>query len=66
MDDEDLMDDLMAQLDSNDQTVQAESAVVLNEMQIKQAADTPPPATPKQDSKSRHKARQVRIYANYY
>ncbi|KAI0928749.1 hypothetical protein AcW1_005904 [Taiwanofungus camphoratus] len=60
MDDEDLMDDLMAQLDSNDQTVQAESAVVLNEMQIKQAADTPPPATPKQDSKSRHKARQAR------
>ncbi|THH32125.1 hypothetical protein EUX98_g2074 [Antrodiella citrinella] len=52
--DDDLMDDLFSQLDSKDQNVQAESAAVLTEMQVHQ------PATAKKDSKSRHKARQVR------
>jgi len=60
MDDDELMDDLMAQLESKDPDVQAESAAVLNDMSIKKAADTPPPATPKQYSKARHQARQAR------
>ena len=66
MDDDALMDDLMAQLDSRDTTVQAESAAVLHEMNVNKAADTPPPppaASPppqKQDSKARHRARMVR------
>ncbi|GBE82314.1 cysteine proteinase [Sparassis latifolia] len=58
MNDDELMDDLMAQLDSRNQAVQAESATVINEMQIQKAADTPPPS--KHDSKSRHQARQAR------
>ena len=64
MDDDALMDDLLAQLDSRDKTVQSESASVLNEIHINKAADTPPPApappSQKQDSKSRHRARMVR------
>ena len=62
MDDDALMDDLMAQLDSKDTTVQAESATVLHEMNVNKAADTPPAASPppqKQDSKARHRARMV-------
>ncbi|TFY53199.1 hypothetical protein EVJ58_g9579 [Rhodofomes roseus] len=43
MDDDVLMDDLMAQLDSRDTSVHAESAAVINEMNINNAADTPPP-----------------------
>ena len=58
--DDDLMDDLCSQLDSKDQNVQAESAAVITEMQVHQPV--PDPRT-KQDSKSRHKARQVRTIA---
>lgn len=58
MNDEDLMEDLMAQLDSKDKTVQEESATVLNEMQLNQVADQIEKSK-KQDSKSRHQARQV-------
>ncbi|KAG6854318.1 hypothetical protein C0991_008213 [Blastosporella zonata] len=56
--DEDLMDDLFAQLDSRDQTVQAESAAVITEVQTKQAERID--GRSKQDAKSRFKARQVR------
>lgn len=63
-DDNDLMDDLMAQLDSRDQNVQAESATVLNDMQVNKAAATPPPPpTPQNDeskARARYKARQAR------
>ncbi|KAJ3485674.1 hypothetical protein NLI96_g4791 [Meripilus lineatus] len=59
MNDEDLMEDLMAQLDSKDKTVQEESATVLNEMQLNQVADQIEKSK-KQDSKSRHQARQAR------
>ena len=66
MDDDALMDDLMAQLDSRDTTVQAESATVLHEMNLNKAADTPPPAasppSQKHDSKARHRARMVRHF----
>lgn len=58
-DDEELMDDLMAQLDSRDQTVQSESANVLNEMQINKQVDIAESLGQKQDPKSRYLARQV-------
>ena len=57
--DDDLMNDLLAQLDSRDQNVQMESAQVLNEMNLNEKADKIEATTSKQDSKSRFKARQV-------
>jgi OTU domain-containing protein 6 len=57
-DDDGLVDDLLAQLDSRDEVVQQESANVLNDMQLNQQADQLE-ATSKQDAKSRFKARQV-------
>ncbi|KAI0362014.1 cysteine proteinase [Trametes cingulata] len=59
MDDDELMDDLLAQLDSKDDSVKHESAAVLNEMQIDKVADQLESA-PKKDSKARYKARQAR------
>ncbi|KAJ3733046.1 hypothetical protein DFJ43DRAFT_1117821 [Lentinula guzmanii] len=54
-DDADLLDDLVAQLDSGNQTVQAESAQVIKDMQRQETVkDT------KKDSKSRYQARQAR------
>ncbi|PPR06627.1 hypothetical protein CVT26_001169 [Gymnopilus dilepis] len=58
--DDDLMNDLLAQLDSRDQNVQMESAQVLNEMNLNEKADKIEATTSKQDSKSRFKARQAR------
>ncbi|KAH9484293.1 OVARIAN TUMOR DOMAIN-containing deubiquitinating enzyme 5 [Psilocybe cubensis] len=58
-DDSELMDDLLAQLDSRDQVVQAESASVLNEMNLNAQADSIE-ASSRQDAKSRFKARQAR------
>ncbi|KAI0831231.1 cysteine proteinase [Trametes gibbosa] len=58
-DDNDLMDDLFAQLDSKDDGTRKESAIILNEMQIDQVADKLE-AAPKKDGKARHKARQAR------
>ena len=60
VDDDALMDDLMAQLDSRDQTVCRETATVLQEMQVNQAAEELDSA-PKKDSKARFKARQARL-----
>ncbi|KAH7916043.1 hypothetical protein BJ138DRAFT_766439 [Hygrophoropsis aurantiaca] len=60
-DDNDLMNDLLAELDSRDQTVQGESATVLAEMQA--AADSEgidKASGQKQDAKSRYQARQAR------
>ncbi|KAG5646637.1 hypothetical protein DXG03_002627 [Asterophora parasitica] len=54
--DDDLMDDLFAQLDSRDQTVQVESAIVINEVQDHQEENS----RSRQDAKSRFKARQAR------
>ncbi|KAI0374815.1 cysteine proteinase [Pilatotrama ljubarskyi] len=59
MDDDQLMDDLLAQLDSKDDSVKQESATVLNEMQIDKVADRLE-AAPKKDPKARYKARQAR------
>ena len=58
-DDDALMDDLLAQLDSKDEVVREESVTVLKEMQINEIAQKAEEA-PKKDSKARHKARQVR------
>lgn len=58
-DDEELMHDLLAQLDSRDQNVQAESANVLNDMQLNKQADEID-ARQKQDSKARFQARKVK------
>lgn len=58
VDDDELMNDLIAQLDSKDTNVQSESAEVLKEMQTNQnffAEDT----SKKKGSKSRYKERQV-------
>lgn len=57
-DDDDLMNELVAQLDSRDTTVQSESAAVLNQMQLNTQADAIE-TTGRQDAKSRFKARQV-------
>jgi len=57
-DDDQLMDDLLAQLDSRDKTVQAQSATIINEMNLKEQADNIE-AGEKRDAKSRFKARQV-------
>jgi hypothetical protein len=59
-DDGELMNDLLAQLDSRDERVQSESATVLNEMQLNKQADQIEPGR-KQDAKGRFKARQVSI-----
>jgi len=58
-DDDQLVDDLLAQLDSRDESVKQESANVLNEMQLNQQADQIE-ASSKQDPKSRFRARQAR------
>ncbi|KAF9005609.1 hypothetical protein BDQ17DRAFT_1240107 [Cyathus striatus] len=60
--DEDLVNDLLAQLDSRDRVVQKESANVLNQMQLNKQADDWD-SQPKQDAKSRFKARQARKVA---
>ena len=59
-DNEQLMDDLLAQLDSQDKTVQQESAAVLNEMQISQIANED--SNKKNSSRDRFKERQVRVF----
>lgn len=58
-DDDELMNDLMAQLDSKDKNVQSESADVLNDMQMNKQVDLAEQAGQKQDPKSRYQARQV-------
>ncbi|KXN82075.1 OTU domain-containing protein 6B [Leucoagaricus sp. SymC.cos] len=57
--DDDLMNDLLAQLDSRDQTVKEESAAVLDEMQLEKQAEEIE-KKPKQSAKSRFQARVAR------
>ncbi|KIK40502.1 hypothetical protein CY34DRAFT_87209 [Suillus luteus UH-Slu-Lm8-n1] len=62
-DNNELVDDLLAELDSRNQTVQQESATVLREIQEHQEStvnDNARPSKKKQDSRSRHEARQAR------
>jgi OTU domain-containing protein 6 len=56
--DDDLMNDLMAELDSRDKTVQSESADVLNQMQMNQQSQQIE-SVRKREPKSRFQARQV-------
>jgi len=69
--DDDLVDDLLAELDSRNQTVQHESAAVLLEMQDNQentqaVGDKAQSAAKKQDSKSRYESRQVAIHSGLF
>ncbi|KAJ3573971.1 hypothetical protein NP233_g2091 [Leucocoprinus birnbaumii] len=57
--DDDLMDDLLAQLDSRDQTVKQESAAVLDEIHIQKQAEQLE-QKPKQSAKNRFQARLAR------
>lgn len=57
--DDELLDDLMAQLDSSDKDVQNESAQILNEMQSTQMKEAQDPFSGKKDSRARYQARQV-------
>lgn len=58
IEDDGLMDDLFAQLDSKDKTVQEESATILQEADMNAVAESLDSA-PKNDSKNRFRARQV-------
>ncbi|KAG2106823.1 uncharacterized protein F5147DRAFT_700249 [Suillus discolor] len=65
-DNDQLVDDLLAELDSRNQTVQQESATVLLEIQEHKentVQDNARPSKKKQDSKSRHEARQAKKVA---
>ena len=59
LDDDALMDDLMAQLDSKDTVVQQEAATVLTEVSVQKTAEVAD--APQNTSRTRHQARQVRI-----
>ena len=60
--DDNLVDDLLTELNSRDQTVQRESATVLEEIQTRQQSDAAQAAaSDKAGSKNRFKARQVRL-----
>ncbi len=58
IDDDALMDDLFAQLDSKNEVVRQESATVLKEMNVDQVANDLDNA-PKKDNRAKFKARQV-------
>src|SRR5258707_234620 len=59
---DELLDDLLAQLDSNDKTVQNVSAEVINDIQLPQPQEKEGPRKLKKDSKTRFLERQVRIF----
>ncbi len=57
-----LVDELLTELDSRDETVQRESATVLDEIQTRQQSEAAQAAAPdKTGGKNRFKARQVRL-----
>ena len=60
VDDDELMNDLIAQLDSKDTNVQSESAEVLKDMQTNQQ-NFVQDVSKKRGSRSRHQERQVSI-----
>ena len=57
--DDELLDDLFAQLDSSNQTVQNVSAEVINDIQLSQLPEKKEPQKLKKDSKTRFLERQV-------
>jgi len=58
--DDELLDDLIAQLDSNDRTVQNVSAEVINDIQLSQLQEKNESRKPKKDSRTRFLERQTR------
>jgi len=58
LDDDDLMNDLLSQLDSRDQTVKEESTTASNEMQLEKQANELE-VKPKRTAKDRFQARRV-------
>ncbi|KAI0695925.1 cysteine proteinase [Cytidiella melzeri] len=62
-DDNDLMEDLLAQLDSRDKAAQEQSAEILKDASLDSVASNLEKES-KQDSRSRHKARQARKAAS--
>jgi hypothetical protein len=62
VEDDELLDDLIAQLDSNDKTVQDVSAEVINDIQLSQLQENKEPQKKKKDSKRRFLERQVCIF----
>ena len=64
---DDLVDELLTELDSRDETVQRESATVLEEIQTRQQYQAAQAAaSDKSGSKNRFKARQVRLSHHTY
>lgn len=62
VEDDELLDDLFAQLDSNDKTVQNVSAEVINDIQLSQLHEKEDAQKPKKDSKTRFLERQVCMF----
>jgi hypothetical protein len=63
--DDELLDDLIAQLDSNDTTVQNVSAEVINDIQLSQLKENKGSQKRKKDSKTRFLERQVCIFLRF-
>jgi len=59
VEDDELLDDLFSQLDSNDKTVQNVSAQVINDIQLSQLQEKEKQKKQKKDSKTRFLERQV-------
>ena len=62
VEDDELLDDLLAQLDSDNKTVQDVSAEVINDIQLSQLQEKEEPQKTKKDSKTRFLERQVRMF----
>ena len=62
VEDDELLDDLFSQLDSNDKTVQNVSAEVINDIQLSQLQEKEESQKQKKDSKTRFLERQVCMF----
>lgn len=60
LDNEDLLDDLLAELDNRNPVIQQEAASVINEMQLNSDPTLPTPSSEKKGSKRKFKEREVR------
>lgn len=58
-DSENLLDDLLAELESRNPVVRQEAATVVSEMQLNNDSVVPPPPSEKKSSKRRFKEREV-------
>jgi hypothetical protein len=62
VEDDELLNDLLAQLDSNDKTVQNTSAELIGDIQLSQLQEKEEPQKQKKDSKTRFLERQVCVF----